>query len=73
MWITPFSGPSQRSWLSRVSRAENAPRSPNTSATGRPITSGASERTAATVISLPRPTVNARPKPSCPPLVRTVT
>lgn len=48
-------------------------RSANTCATGNPTTNGASERTAATVISLPRPTVNARPKPSRPALVRTVT
>jgi hypothetical protein len=31
------------------------------------------ERTAATVSSLPRPTVNTRPKPSCSLLVRTMT
>jgi hypothetical protein len=73
MWITPFSGPSHRSWLSLVSRAENLPRSARISATGNPTTSGASERTAATVSSLPRPTVNASPKPSPPALVRTVT
>ena len=49
MWMTPFSGPSQRSWLSPVSRRENAAEVGRArSSTGRPTTSGASARMAAT-------------------------
>jgi len=41
-WITPLSGPSQRNWLSFVSRRHIRAGSPTTSASSRPITSGAS-------------------------------
>ena len=61
-WMTPLSGPSQRSWLSPVVMLrQNAPMSRVISSRVLPTTKGASELTAATQISLPRPMVNVRP------------
>ena len=62
MCITPFSGPSQRSWESCTSRRHMSPIAP----TGWPMTNGSSARMAATCTSLPRPIVNANPWPSSP-------
>ncbi len=65
-WITPLSGPSQRSWLSPVVMLrQNAPMLSVISSSVLPTTNGASEFTAATQISLPRPMVKVRPWPSC--------
>ncbi len=69
MWITPFSGPSQRSCTSAVSERQNATGSAAISATVRPRTWWASAWTAAQVISLPRPLVNVNPAPVGPPSV----
>jgi hypothetical protein len=66
MWTTPFSGPSQRSWLSVASERQKAAMSPQTSSSSRPTTSGASASIAATWTSVPRPTVKAKPCPSGP-------
>ena len=66
-WMTPFSGPIQRSWLSPTSVAPEARRGrANSSSVERPTTSGRSASTAATTTSLPRPIVNVRPWPSSP-------
>ena len=65
-WITPFSGPIQRSWLSPTSVRQNAPMSAKSSSVRRPTTSGRSASTAATTTSVPRPIVNVRPWPSRP-------
>jgi hypothetical protein len=61
MCTTPFSGPSQRIWLSPMSRRASAPGSATSSSTGSPVTIVASDRMAATSISVPRPTVKTNP------------
>ena len=66
MCMTPFSGPSQRSWESCTSSRHAVPRSSRTSFTSRPTTYGRSAAIAASCTSLPRPMVNANPCPSCP-------
>jgi hypothetical protein len=66
MWMTPFSGPSQRSCTSAESERQNATGSAWMSAIDRPTTWWARARTAAQVISLPRPLVNVKPAPSSP-------
>ncbi len=66
MWMTPFSGPSHRSWLSPVSRFQNSPGAAANSATVHPTTSGRRASTPATTTSVPRPIVNARPSPVIP-------
>ena len=63
-WMTPFSGPIQRSWLSPTSDRQNAPMSAKSSSLERPTTSGRSASTAATTTSVPRPIVNVSPWPS---------
>ena len=65
-WITPFSGPIQRSWLSPTSVRQNWPMSANSSSVRRPTTSGRNASTAATTTSVPRPIVNVSPWPSGP-------
>ena len=47
-WMTPFSGPSHRSWLSPVMCRQKPPMSPAIDSSVRPTTSGASASTAAT-------------------------
>ena len=71
-WITPFSGPIQRSCESPVSRRQKAPMSANSSSASSPATSGASASIAATQTSLPRPIVNVKPCPSSSPSVRRI-
>ena len=66
MCMTPFSGPSQRSWLSPIRAALNPPRSPATSLTLRPTTCDRSAAMAATTTSLPRPMVKHSAWPSSP-------
>jgi hypothetical protein len=66
MWMTPFSGPSHRSWGSAVSERQNSTGSSLISSMVRPVTWWASARTAAQVISLPRPLVNVSPAPTKP-------
>ena len=66
MWMTPFSGPSQRSWASPVSSRPKSPRCSRTSSTSRPAIHGSSARMAATWTSLPRPVVNVNPCPAGP-------
>ena len=65
-WMTPFSGPIQRSWLSPTSSRQKVPMSANRSSVERPTTSGRSASTAATTTSVPRPIVNVSPCPSSP-------
>ena len=60
-WMTPFSGPTQRSWPSPTSSYQNAAKSSTIEASVRPTTSGPSASTAATHSSLPRPVVNVMP------------
>ena len=66
MWITPFSGPSHRSWDSEASDRQNAAGSAVISSSVRPTTSGRNARIASTQTSLPRPIVNVKPCPSRP-------
>ncbi len=66
MCITPFSGPSHRSWLSPIRSRFNVPGSAQSSSTDRPITWSRSASIAATWTSLPRPMVKENPCPSCP-------
>ena len=47
-WTTPFSGPSQRSWLSEARLRQNARMSPVMPSSVRPTTNGSSARIAAT-------------------------
>ena len=65
-WMTPFSGPSQRSWLSPASLRQKPPMSPNTSSTSCCSTSGVRALMAARHTSVPRPMVNVKPCPSSP-------
>ena len=65
-WMTPFSGPTQRSWLSPVIMRQNAPISAVNDSSVLPTTSGLSAWIAATHSSLPRPIVKVRPCPSNP-------
>ena len=60
-WMTPFSGPTQRSWLSPTMCDQKAPRSAVNDSRVRPTTSGARASIAATHSSLPRPLVNVEP------------
>ena len=66
MCMTPFSGPSHRSWLSPTMLALNPPRSPAMSATDLPTTYCRSAAIAATMTSLPRPMVKHSAWPSSP-------
>ena len=65
-WMTPFSGPSQRSCLSETSERQKPRMSAVMPSSVRPTTSGSSARTAATQTSVPRPLVKVRPWPSRP-------
>jgi aryl-alcohol dehydrogenase-like predicted oxidoreductase len=60
-WITPFSGPSQRSCESVTRRRHSPPRSAARSSTLAPTTCGESASIAATQISVPRPIVKVSP------------
>ena len=60
-WMTPFSGPIQRSWLSPTRLRQNPPMSANRSSVDRPTTRGWRARTPATTTSVPRPIVNVKP------------
>ncbi len=73
MWMTPFSGPSHRSWLSDDSSRQNAAGCAMMSSSVRPTTSGRKARIAATHTSLPRPIVNVNPCPSRSPSVFRIT
>src|SRR5918998_1218032 len=64
--MTPFSGPTHRSWLSPVMRRQKAPKSCVNDFRVSPTTSGARASIAATHSSLPRPIVKVRPWPSRP-------
>ena len=66
MCMTPFSGPSHRSWLSPIMPALNRPRSPMMSSTYWPTTCCRRVVIAATTTSLPRPMVKQRACPSSP-------
>ena len=59
--MTPFSGPSQRSWSSETSERQKLRMFAVMSSSVRPTTSGSSARAAATQTSVPRPFVNVRP------------
>ena len=72
-WITPFSGPSQRSCVSLASLRQKPAWSAMMLSSAVPTTKGSSARIAATTTSLPRPIVNAKPWPLCAPSVFTVT
>ena len=65
-WMSPFSGPIQRSCESEVSARQKPAKSRVISETRRPTTSGAIAFAHATQSSLPRPMVKARPLPSSP-------
>jgi hypothetical protein len=73
MCRAPFSGPIQRSCTSVVTERRKASGSPNSSSSDLPSTAGASARTAAQVISLPRPLVKVNPVPVCGPSVASST
>ncbi len=60
-WMTPFSGPIQRNWLSPTRSRQKPPRSASVASTDRPTTRGAIARTPATTTSVPRPVVNVKP------------
>ncbi len=62
-WMTPFSGPSQRSCDSPVRSRQNAAMSPVSDSSVRPTTMGSSAWTAATTTSVPRPSVKVMPWP----------
>ncbi|GAB3967903.1 hypothetical protein GCM10027615_18480 [Plantactinospora veratri] len=66
MWMTPFSGPSQRSCTSALSDRQNSTGSATISAMVFPTTWWASARMAAQVSSLPRPLVKVNPAPKVP-------
>ena len=74
-WMTPFSGPSQRSCVSETRLRQKPRMSAQIASSVRPTTSGSSARAAATQTSVPRPLVNVRPWPSRPSsaLVRSTT
>ena len=61
--MTPFSGPSQRSWPSDTSERQKPRMSPVIPSSVRPTTSGSSARMAATQTSVPRPFVKVSPWP----------
>ena len=64
MWMTPFSGPSQRSWLSPVSsRRERRRGRRGRSSTGSPTTSGASAWMPATCDVVAAPDGEGQPVP----------
>ena len=65
-WITPFSGPSQRSCVSDARLRQKPRMSAVIASSDRPTTSGSSARMAATQTSVPRPLVKVRPCPSSP-------
>ncbi len=65
-WITPFSGPTQRSCESPVMARQNAPMSAVNDSSVLPTTSGRRASIAATHSSLPRPMVKVIPLPSSP-------
>jgi len=60
-WITPFSGPSQRNWLSPVNCRANAAMLSVSEERLRPLTYRARYSRANAQTSLPRPRVNVRP------------
>ena len=62
MWMTPFSGPSQRSWLSQTRRRRGRPVGQDSS-TSRPTRKGSQAPMAASWTSLPRPMVKTKPWP----------
>src|SRR5271166_4378288 len=63
----PFSGPSQRNWLSpAVTYRQNPPMSAKISSRVAPTTRAASDFTAVTQISFPRPNVKVNPWPASP-------
>jgi hypothetical protein len=66
MCMAPFSGPSQRNWVSLTRRRQKPPMSAHSSSTLAPTTIGASASMAAICTSVPRPRVNAKPWPSVP-------
>ena len=57
IWMAPFSGPSQRNWLSPTSSRANDRVSATASSIETPRTSGSNALIAALCTSLPRPTV----------------
>src|SRR5271166_4403231 len=60
--MAPFSGPSQRNWLSpAVTYRQNPPMSAKISSRVAPTTRAASDFTAVTQISFPRPIVKGQP------------
>ena len=63
MCMTPFSGPSHRSWLSCSGARAVSARSWGVP-TGRPTSSGSTACNAVTTTSLPRPMVKTKPSPS---------
>jgi hypothetical protein len=65
-WITPFSGPTQRSWGSFVRRRQKPAMSARISSSVSCSTSGARDRMAETQSSFPRPIVNVSPCPATP-------
>ena len=65
-WTTPFSGPSQRNWLSPVIKSQNAAMSSVNDSRVLPTSRSPSARAAAQQSSLPRPMVKASPCPSRP-------
>jgi hypothetical protein len=64
--MTPFSGPSQRSWLSPTSRRQKRAGAAISASRLLPTSSGASARTAPQHSSLPRPMVKVMPYPYSP-------
>lgn len=72
-WMTPFSGPSHRSWLSPVRWCQKPPISDVMVARSPPSSRGARLSMAATHSSLPRPIVNVNPWPARPSSVSTTT
>ncbi len=62
-WMTPFSGPSQRSWSSETSERQKLRMSPVIPSSVRPATRGSRARIAATQTSVPRPFVKVSPWP----------
>ena len=63
-WMTPFSGPSQRSCVSEARLRQKPRMSALIDSEAAPHHQGSSARTAATQTSVPRPVVNVRPWPS---------
>ena len=65
-WMTPFSGPSQRSCVSEARLRQKPRMSALIDSRLRPTTIGSSARIAARQTSVPRPVVKVRPWPSMP-------